>query len=145
MRQESAAIARAKRIDNPSFNRPPAAIRRSTYLSQPRIGPHYRFSTCEVRSEKWGVRDASRLSNRQLPSTLTPCASPPAASSATLRAIVEEFVTRDGTDHSSVERRIKKVLLQLNAGQAELYFDGKTQTCNIRPMVENPSAGGRDK
>ena len=66
-------------------------------------------------------------------------------SSATLRAIVEEFVTRDGTDHSSVERRIEKVLLQLNAGRVELHFDGETQTCNIRPVEENPSAGGRDK
>ncbi len=28
-------------------------------------------------------------------------------SSTSLRAVVEEFVTRDGTDHSSVERRIE--------------------------------------
>ena len=66
-------------------------------------------------------------------------------SSATLRAIVEEFVTRDGTDHSLVERRIEKVLLQLNAGRAELHFDGETQTCNILPVDESPSAGGRSQ
>ena len=57
---------------------------------------------------------------------------------------LEEFVTRDGTDHSSVERRIEKVLLQLDAGRVELRFDGETRTCNIRPVEENPSAGRRD-
>ena len=37
-------------------------------------------------------------------------------SPATLRAVVEEFVTRDGTDHSSVDRRIECVLQQLDMG-----------------------------
>ena len=66
-------------------------------------------------------------------------------SSAALRAIVEEFVTRDGTDHSLVKRRIEKVLLQLHAGRVELHFDGGTQTCNILPVDESPSAGGRNQ
>ncbi len=63
-------------------------------------------------------------------------------SSATLRAIVEEFVTRDGTDHSSVQRRIEQVLDQLHAGRVELHFDDATQTCNILPAKELPAAGG---
>ena len=58
-----------------------------------------------------------------------------------LRAVVEEFVTRDGTDHSSVERRIEKVLLQLDAGRVELHFDAKTETCNIVSVEENPPLG----
>jgi uncharacterized protein YheU (UPF0270 family) len=33
--------------------------------------------------------------------------SPTLLSPAALRAVVEEFVTRDGTDHTSVERRIE--------------------------------------
>ena len=66
-------------------------------------------------------------------------------SSATLRAVVEEFVTRDGTDHSAVERRIEKVVRQLRAGRVELHFDGETQTCNILPVEENPPAGGQDE
>ena len=45
-----------------------------------------------------------------------------------------EFVTRDGTDHSVVERRIDQVLRQLDAGQAELHFDSESQTCNILPL-----------
>ena len=62
-----------------------------------------------------------------------------------LRAVVAEFVTRDGTDHSSVERRIEMVLRQLDAGRVELYFDGKTETCNILPVEENPPAGDGDE
>ena len=51
-----------------------------------------------------------------------------------LRAVVEEFVTRDGTDHSMVERRIENVLHQFDAGRVELHFDPETETCNILPM-----------
>ena len=58
-----------------------------------------------------------------------------------LRAVVEEFVTRDGTDHSAVERRIEKVLGQLDSGLVELHFDGDAATCNILPVQQNPSAG----
>ena len=56
-------------------------------------------------------------------------------SSKAIRAVLEEFVTRDGTDHSSVEVRIEHVLTQLDAGLAELHFDDETKTCNIL-MVE---------
>lgn len=52
-------------------------------------------------------------------------------SSAALRAVVEEYVTRDGTDHTSVELRIRKVLRHLDAGRVELHFDDATKTCNI--------------
>lgn len=66
-------------------------------------------------------------------------------SSAALRSIVEEFVTRDGTDHSSVQRRIENVLGQLHVGGVELHFDDETQTCNILPVEECPPAGSREK
>ena len=48
-----------------------------------------------------------------------------------LEAVVQEFVTRDGTDHSSVEPRIQSVLRQLDEGLVELHFDEQTKTCNI--------------
>ena len=48
-----------------------------------------------------------------------------------LREIVEEFVTRDGTDHSQVSQRVLDVLKQLEVGSVELYFDELTRTCNI--------------
>ena len=53
-----------------------------------------------------------------------------------LRAIVEEFVTRDGTDDSSIERRIALVLSQLDVGSVELHFDQETETPNILPKNE---------
>ena len=52
-------------------------------------------------------------------------------SPATLRAVVQEFVTRDGTDQSSIERRVESVLRQLVAGRVDLHFDNQTETCNI--------------
>jgi uncharacterized protein YheU (UPF0270 family) len=73
----------------------------------------------------------------RIPHTLL---SPPA-----LRAIVEEFVTRDGTDHSSVERRIETLMRQLDASRVELHFDRKTETCNILPVEENPSKSDVDE
>ena len=63
-------------------------------------------------------------------------------SPAALRAVVAEFVTRDGTDHSSVERRIEAVLRQLDAGRVELHFDSDAETCHIVPVEANPRGGG---
>jgi uncharacterized protein YheU (UPF0270 family) len=56
-----------------------------------------------------------------------------------------EFVTRDGTDNTSVERRVKSVLRQLEAGRAELHFDDQTETCNIVTVEagENDATGCR--
>ncbi len=57
---------------------------------------------------------------------------PPSLLSPTaLRAVVAEFVTRDGTDNSPVEPRIEKVLRQLDAGLVEVHFDDVAQTCNF--------------
>jgi len=50
-----------------------------------------------------------------------------------LRAVVLEFVIRDGTDDSSIERRIETLMRQLDAGIVELHFDDTTETCNIVP------------
>jgi uncharacterized protein YheU (UPF0270 family) len=62
---------------------------------------------------------------------------------ATLRSVIQEFVTRDGTDHSSVERRIESVLRQLEVGRAELHYDEQTETCNIVTIEagETPPGG----
>lgn len=55
-----------------------------------------------------------------------------------LQAIVHEFVTRDGTDHSGIERRIASVLRQLADGRVELHFDERSETCNILPIGFEP-------
>jgi uncharacterized protein len=63
-----------------------------------------------------------------------------------LRAVVEEFVTRDGTDHSSVDERIESVLHQLDAGSVELHFEPETETCTIlfRSDHWRPRSGRKD-
>ena len=52
-----------------------------------------------------------------------------------LRNLVEEFVTRDGTDYGAVERsvadKIDSVLEQLRSGEARIFFDPETETTNI--------------
>lgn len=57
-------------------------------------------------------------------------------SPAALRAVIEEFVTRDGTDNSSVEQRIELVLRQLDAGSVELHFEEESETCHILHVTE---------
>lgn len=52
-------------------------------------------------------------------------------SPAVLRAVVQEFVTRDGTDNSGVEQRIEHVMKQLERGVAQLHYDEESQSCNI--------------
>ena len=52
-------------------------------------------------------------------------------SAETLAAIVLEFVTRDGTDHSPVDQRVASVMRQLVSGEAELRFDPESKSCNI--------------
>lgn len=52
-----------------------------------------------------------------------------------LRGLVEEFVTRDGTDYGSVERSVEEkiagVMAQLASGEARVVFDRETESANI--------------
>ncbi len=52
-----------------------------------------------------------------------------------LRALVEEFVTRDGTDYGASEapreRKVAQVLRALERGEAVITFDPATSTCDI--------------
>ena len=60
---------------------------------------------------------------------------PDALSPEALRDLVEEFVTRDGTDYGAVERgveeKVAQVTAQLRSGEARLVFDPETETANI--------------
>ena len=52
-----------------------------------------------------------------------------------LHGVIEEFVTRDGTDYGeievSLENKINQVLNQLKSGKAVIVFDPESETCNI--------------
>ena len=62
-----------------------------------------------------------------------------------LRALVEEFVTRDGTDYGAVERsleeKIAQVESQLASGEVSIVFDRETETANIVPTRELRRSG----
>jgi len=53
----------------------------------------------------------------------------------TLRAVIEEFVTREGTDYGevevSLETKIARVRKDLTSGKAILLFDRQDQACTI--------------
>ena len=63
--------------------------------------------------------------------------SPDDLSPEALRGLVEEFVTRDGTDYGDVERsvdeKIAQVTAQLASGEVRIVFDLETETANIVP------------
>jgi len=56
-------------------------------------------------------------------------------SSEALHGVLEEFVTRDGTDYGEIEvpleTKISQVLGQLKSGKAVIIFDQDSETCNI--------------
>ncbi len=61
--------------------------------------------------------------------------SPDDLSPEALRGLVEEFVTRDGTDYGDVERsvdeKIAQLMAQLASGEARIVFDLEAETATI--------------
>jgi uncharacterized protein YheU (UPF0270 family) len=53
----------------------------------------------------------------------------------TLRAVVESFVLREGTDYgaheASLESKVAQVMTQLRRGQAHITFDPATESVNL--------------
>ena len=60
---------------------------------------------------------------------------PESLSREVLRALVEEFVTRDGTDYGAVERsldaKVADVLRQLDRGEVRILFDPESETTTL--------------
>jgi uncharacterized protein YheU (UPF0270 family) len=54
-----------------------------------------------------------------------------------LRGLVEEFITREGTDYGHIEMtiddKVEDVMRQLRRGEAKIVFDLKSKTVNILP------------
>ncbi len=57
-----------------------------------------------------------------------------------LQGLLEEFVSRDGTDSGyialTLQERVAQVRRQLDRGEAVVVFDEVTQTANIMPAKE---------
>jgi len=49
----------------------------------------------------------------------------------TLNGLIEEFVTRNGTDISDAPRSIEQVIKLLEQGKAVIAFDEESESCNI--------------
>ncbi|MDM8518134.1 YheU family protein [Desulfobacterales bacterium HSG16] len=53
-----------------------------------------------------------------------------------LRAVIEEIITREGTDYGeqtlSLEKKIDQAMSRLKTGRALITYDEKTQTCNLK-------------
>lgn len=54
---------------------------------------------------------------------------------STLRALVEDFVTRDGTDYGlyecPLETKVHQVMAQLKSGEVIIVFDEQQQSCQL--------------
>src|SRR3954464_782195 len=61
----------------------------------------------------------------------------------TLRAVIESFVLREGTDYglheTSLEAKVAQVLTQLRSGEAHITFDPATESVNV--VVTSASGG----
>jgi uncharacterized protein YheU (UPF0270 family) len=67
-------------------------------------------------------------------------------SESALRGLVEEFVTRDGTDYGnaelSLEEKVARLERQLASGDAKIVFDPESETVNVVLARELPGTTG---
>jgi uncharacterized protein YheU (UPF0270 family) len=60
-----------------------------------------------------------------------------ALSPEALRGLVEEFVTRDGTDYGvrerTVEEKVRDVMRQIERGEVKIMFDPASRSANLIP------------
>ena len=63
---------------------------------------------------------------------------PEQLSAAALRGLVEEFVTREGTDYGhgewSLDEKVAQVLRQLDAGEIRIVFDLESEMASLVPV-----------
>ncbi len=54
---------------------------------------------------------------------------------ATLKALVEDFVTRDGTDYgeeeAGLDAKVRQVMRSLERGEVLIAFDETTESCTL--------------
>jgi uncharacterized protein len=66
----------------------------------------------------------------------------------TLRNLIEEFVTREGTDYGdrlySLEDKVAQVRRQLDQGSVVIVYDPHAESCHIMPM-ESGAPGMEDE
>lgn len=54
----------------------------------------------------------------------------------TLRAVIEEFISREGTDYGdqeyNLEQKVQQVIQQLERAEIVLTFDPETESCGLQ-------------
>lgn len=53
----------------------------------------------------------------------------------TLRHLIEDVVTRDGTEHTDAEVKIQQVLRALERGEVEIWFNPVDKTCSLNRVL----------
>jgi len=65
-------------------------------------------------------------------------------SAATLAAIIEEYITREGTDYGDREytlaQKVEQVKKQLERGDIYLSFDPESETCHLAAREQSAPA-----
>ena len=73
--------------------------------------------------------------------------SPDALSPAALRGLIEEFVSREGTDYGHVDRalegKVADVYRQIESGDARIVFDLESETASIVSARDLPPSESR--
>ena len=58
----------------------------------------------------------------------------------TLTAIIEEFISREGTDYgvheTSLEKKVQQVMNQLKRGEIVVTFDPESLSCDLQVVAE---------
>lgn len=61
-------------------------------------------------------------------------------SAEALLGLIEEFITREGTDYGelewSLEQKVEQVRMQLRRGEAVIVFDIAAESCTIMPREQ---------
>lgn len=69
-------------------------------------------------------------------------------SAPALTAIIEEFITREGTDYGeheySLEQKVEQVMRQLHRAEIYVSYDPESQTCQINSRDVNEEAPESD-
>ena len=60
-----------------------------------------------------------------------------------LVAVIEEYVSRDGTEWTDASVKAAQVSAALDRGELVLVFDAETESCNLLPPDEVPGEGGQ--
>jgi uncharacterized protein YheU (UPF0270 family) len=104
-------------------------------LDEPRLSRWSHHRNPSLPSLYCSAGDGERVAPEQLPERVEIPAS--RLSPGALEGLIEELVTRDGTDYGAEEQTLEQkkhaVARQIDRGEVVIVFDPASETCNIIP------------